>query len=67
MVLDFARVRYVGSAMLGTLVRLQKRLVARGGSLRLCSIPAVLADMFTLTRLDRILDVYRDRQTATTT
>jgi len=64
MVVDFGRVNYVGSAMLGTLIRLSKRIHETGGGLRLCTIPPLLLEMFIITKLDRVFDIHPERQAA---
>ena len=64
LLVNFIQVKYVCSYMLGILIRLSKRIAERGGKLKLCSIPNVLQDMFILTQLDKVLDVYKDEQEA---
>ena len=64
MVVDFGRVGYVGSAMLGTLIRLSKRIHEAGGHLSLCSMPPLLLEMFIITKLDRVFEVHPERQAA---
>ena len=64
MVVSFAKVRYVGSSMLGTLIRLSKRIAECGGSLKLCDLPPTLREMFVITKLDTVFSIYEDRQAA---
>lgn len=64
MVLNFGRVKYLGSCMLGTLIRLSKRIADSGGELKLCSIHPAIFKMFMLVKLDRIFDIYQDEEAA---
>lgn len=64
MVLDFTRVSYVGSVMLGTLIRLSKRIQETGGALKLCGIPPMLSEMFVITKLDTLFDIHPEQQAA---
>ena len=64
MLLSFARVEYCGSAMLGTLIRLAKRIVQGQGTLKLCFIKPSVYEIFVITKLNQILDIYEDEQTA---
>ena len=64
MILNFTRVQRLSSITLGTLIRLSRRIEARNGSLRLCALNPLLKDLFTLTKLDRIFDLYFDQKSA---
>jgi len=64
MLLSFARVEYVGSTILGTLIRLSKRIAQGKGTLKLCSIKPSIYEIFVITKLNQILDIYEDQQRA---
>ena len=58
MVLDLEGVDYLSSAMLGVIVRLQKRLRSSKGGLRLCNVNETLFEkIFRISALDRFLDI----------
>ena len=62
--LDFSRVRFMGSTLLGTLIRLSKRTAENGGSLKICGLSSAIEKMFSLIKLDQIFDIYEDQQSA---
>ena len=64
MLVSFAPVKTVNTTMLGTLIRLSKRVSEAGGTLRICDLPPMLHDMFVITRLDTIFQLYPDRAAA---
>ena len=64
LLVDFSRVGFMGSSLLGTLIRLRIRTMENGGALKLCALNAAIAEMFSIVRLDHILDIYDDQQTA---
>jgi anti-sigma B factor antagonist len=59
-IIDCAHLGYVSSFGIGTLVTLQARLRKQGGEVKLASIQAMVADVFKIVRLDRLLDIYGD-------
>lgn len=64
LVLSFSHVAHFSSALLGTLIRLHKRIAAGGGIMKLCQVRASLLEVFEITKLDKIFDIYRDRTEA---
>ena len=64
MILSMTKVQQFGSIALGMLIRLNRRLEARDGSLKLCSLQPSVTDLFRLTRLDRIFEIYKDEAAA---
>lgn len=62
LILDFAGVESVSSAMLGKLILLQRRMEAAGGRLRLCDVSAGLHAVIRTTNLDRLFPIDRDRR-----
>ena len=65
MVVSFDNVKHISSAMLGTLMALNKRIKAEKGELRLCGINNELMGVFKLTRLDKVLKIYKSVDEAT--
>ena len=65
LVLDFRRVQYFSSQVIGVILTLNKRLAAvPGGRLTLCSIAPQLLELLRISRLDRILKVKPGRKEA---
>jgi len=62
--LNFSNVEYLSSAALGKLIALNKKVKAAGGRLILCGIDPNIYEVFELTRLDQILKIEKDEQTA---
>lgn len=63
-VLDFSNVRFLSSQMLGVLMSLQKKSVAIKGRLLLCALQPDLQKVFHIVKLERVLPIVADRQTA---
>lgn len=59
-IIDCAHLGYISSFGIGTLVTLQTRLRKQGGEVKLASIQALVADVFKIVNLDRLLDMYGD-------
>jgi len=57
LVLNFANVRFMTSAMLGLLVRIHKRVSERGGKLELRNLDSNLHKLFEITQLTKIFDI----------
>jgi len=65
MVLDFRRVQYFSSQLIGIILTLSKKIrAAPGGQLILCSMSPPLLDLLKISRLDRILTIKADRREA---
>ena len=60
LLINFDRVSFMGSSLLGTLIRLRKRTVENNGALKLCSLNPSIRKMFRVVKLDLILDIYPD-------
>ena len=65
LVLDFSGVKFLSSAVLGLLIKLSKRIYEQDGQLRLCSINTKIYEIFRITRLTKIFDIYKDIESAT--
>jgi len=65
LILDFSNVRFLSSAVLGLLIRVSKRTYEHDGQLRLCNINPKIYEIFKITRLNKVFDIYRDIEGAT--
>jgi anti-sigma B factor antagonist len=57
LVLNFANVTFMTSAMLGLLVRIHKRVSERGGALELRNLDTNLRKLFEITQLTKIFNI----------
>jgi anti-sigma B factor antagonist len=57
LVLDFADVEFMSSSMLGSLVKIHKRVVERKGTLQLTGLRPDLQKVFKITHLDKVFDI----------
>lgn len=64
LILDFCNVRFLSSAVLGLLIRVSKKVYERDGRLGLCNINPKIYEIFKITRLTKIFDIYRDIESA---
>jgi len=62
--IDLENVVYVSSAVLGFFITLYKDLKEQGGRLKLVNAQPSVSNLFEITRLDRILEMFSDRTTA---
>jgi anti-sigma B factor antagonist len=60
LLLNFRNVRYISTAMLGRLIGLNKKIERAKGQLKLCGLGPVLKDIFHISRLDRVFDLFED-------
>lgn len=58
LVLDMQKVSFVDSSGLTCIVALFKSIVARDGTLAICGLSGSVANVFKLTRLDRVMKLY---------
>jgi anti-sigma B factor antagonist len=63
-VLDFSSVEYLSSAALGKLITLDKKVKAARGKLRLCSIRPDIYEVFAITKLNKLFDIYENQEKA---
>lgn len=63
-VLNLANVRFMDSAGIGEIVACLKRVREAGGDLKLASLNQRITDLFTLTKLISIFEVYPNQQAA---
>ncbi|MHC4757896.1 MAG: STAS domain-containing protein [Planctomycetota bacterium] len=64
LILDFSNVHFLSSSVLGLLIRISKRVYETDGKLALCNIIPKILEIFKITRLTNIFDIYEDIDTA---
>ena len=64
LILAFGNVRFLSSAVLGLLIRISKKVYEHDGQLRLCNISPKIYEIFKITRLTKIFDIYEDVKAA---
>jgi len=58
LLINFQKVKYLSSAVLGKLVALTKQMKKIKGELKLCCIAPEIREVFTVTKLDKVIDIY---------
>ena len=58
--INFESVDYLSSTVLGKLIALHKRVAANKGQLKLCGIKPSIREVFEITKLDKVFDIYED-------
>ena len=61
---DFDRVVYLSSSALGMLIGLQRRIVQRQARMKLSGINPEVMEVFRITKLDTVFDIYKDESAA---
>jgi anti-sigma B factor antagonist len=64
MVINFSKIKFLSSAVLGKLISLNKKIAAQKGRLAFCSINADIMQVFKITRLDKLIPIYEDEDEA---
>jgi anti-sigma B factor antagonist len=64
LLLNFTGVEFLSSAALNKLIILDKKVKANGGRLKMCEVRPEIAEIFAITRLDRLFDIRDDERTA---
>jgi anti-sigma B factor antagonist len=64
LLLNFSNVEHMSSAVLGMLVRLNKKVLVSGGKLALCGIDPQIREVFEITKLDKVFSIHSDEQEA---
>jgi anti-anti-sigma factor len=59
-VVDFDAVTYLSSSALGMMISLQRRVAQRKGQLKLAGIRDDVMEVFQITKLDTVFDIYND-------
>lgn len=60
LIVDFGHVKFLTSSVLGLLIRVSKKIYESDGKLRFCSITPKILEIFKITRLDKIFEIYPD-------
>jgi anti-sigma B factor antagonist len=60
LVLNFVNVKFLSSAVLGLLIKLSRRIYERDGLLALCGINPKIYEIFKITRLTKVFEIYKD-------
>lgn len=63
-VLDFSNVKFLSSAVLGLLIRISKKVYEKDGELVFCNISDNIKEIFKITKLIKIFDIYPDLESA---
>lgn len=63
-ILDMANVSYVNSTALGVLIAAHTKVAKQGGKIVLSGLSKSLENIFVITKLSMVFDIYRDRETA---
>ncbi len=63
-VMDFAKVQFMSSSMLGKLVKIHKKCQSYKVKLKLSSVSKDIAEVFKITRLDKLFDIEKDAEAA---
>ena len=58
LIINFCNVKFLTSSALGLLIRVIKKMHETGGKLKLCSIDPKIFEVFTITRLDNVFEIY---------
>ena len=64
LIISFINVEFLSSAVLGLLIRVSKRAVEANGSLKLCDINPRIFEVFKITGLNKVFDIYDDQEKA---
>lgn len=62
--LNFSNVDFLSSGVLGQLITLDKKIKARQGALKLCCIQPAIMEVFSITQLNKVFDIYRNEADA---
>lgn len=63
-VVDMSRTKFFGSAFLGILFRVWRRLTTRNGKLCVCGATGTCADVLKVTQVDRLWNLFETREAA---
>lgn len=63
-IVDCSKLDHVSSFGLGVLVRLHHTLKRHDGNVKVCNVPGMMAQVLALTRLNRVLEIYADKERA---
>jgi anti-sigma B factor antagonist len=63
--IDFSAVEHMSSAALGSLITINNKVRERSGQLRLANIDAQIYEVFVITRLNRVFQIFESTEKAT--
>ena len=58
LIIDFTKVKFLTSSVLGLLIRASKKIYEKDGTLRLCSVNPKIQEVFKITRLDKVFEMF---------
>lgn len=64
LIVDFSGVLYLSSSALGKLISLKRKVEENSGILKMCRIKAEIMEVFRITKLDTIFDIYANLDAA---
>ena len=64
LLVNFEAVEYLSSAALGKLITLHKKISAAKGQLRLCAINSAIFEVFRITKLENLFQIYPNEEDA---
>lgn len=64
MVLDLGEVKYLSSAVLRQLIAVYKAIKSENGELKLCRVNPEVREVFKITQLDKMMEIYDDLDSA---
>ncbi|MGE0757733.1 MAG: STAS domain-containing protein [Pirellulaceae bacterium] len=64
LLLNFSGVEFLSSAALNKLIILDKKVKTNGGRLKMCQVRPEIAEIFSITRLDKLFDIRDEEKTA---
>ncbi len=64
LLLNFEKVKHFSSSALGMLIRLNQQVEEKEGQLKLCHIRKTLFEVFSITKLDRVFEIYASQEDA---
>ena len=67
MVINFEKIKFLSSAVLGKLISLNKRIAKEKGRLAFCCINADIIQVFKITRLDKLIPIFASEAEAIST
>ncbi len=64
LVVNFSKIKFLSSAVLGKLISLNKKMTSLKGRMAFCAINPDIMQVFKITRLDKLIDIYDDEDAA---
>ena len=64
LLIDFTAVEHLSSAALGTLITINNKVRQKGGQLRLSNIDPQIYEVFVITKLNKLFQIYDDAEQA---